>query len=65
MGWVWELVWFVAALWGKGVFKLVWFWVLDRVRGKGRRGVLRRGMVVEMREEDTGDSGNADAGGWG
>lgn len=64
--WIWELVFFVAALWGvlKGVFKLVWFWVWDRMRGKGRRGVMRRGMVVEAREEEeTGDSGNADAGG--
>ena len=63
--WVWELMFFVAALWGvlKGVFKLVWFWVWDRVRGKGRRGVLRRGIVIEMREEEVGDSGNADAGG--
>jgi len=62
--WVWELVWFVAALWGvlKGAFKFVWFWVSDRVRGK-RRGVLRRGMIVEVREEEIGDSGNADAGG--
>ena len=51
---MWELVWFVAALWGvlKGVFKLVWFWVLDRVRWKGRRGVLTRGIAVEMREEE-------------
>jgi hypothetical protein len=63
--WVWEVVWFVAVMWGvlKGAFKFVWFWVLERVRGKGRRGVLRRGMVADVREEEIGDSGNADAGG--